>query len=991
LATDESGSDSEHSGITTSSSCSSFSDDLRNGHHHHHHHHRERHISDDRAYLPNYAVEEPTSLPAHLGCRQEEAQLESESDKSISMATICVGEKSPKYQARSASTTSFASDISIAGSEAALETSSEGTNTFKDTASTGPRLGPKPHTPTVAPRCASPPSNMYFPHYFDEQLVIENVTDSCDEPLETSVDPPLAAEEATVEGVTAQQLFFNIEQLTFQAKESFEFARVNTFKASKSAVNKERLSNVGKTMVDQAKSKKFEFFKALTNTSTTTDTTSNVANDMNKEPPVVAAENPSLTSAGSKLMRSISKDWMGNLGYPSSYPPQQQQQLPQQQRMQQPASPQQQRLSKVPMEEVPPKQMQDRSDPPKQTEHSAEPIPVCEDQLVQSNGSAKPVANTIDIAPTRPLSPRYNITFPRSSLDNIASQRPTSRIPKSELAAKTKPSPMTTLPPRTPTVNISTQNAADQQETSLETGLTNPTSQRPLAVALPSGLQSAADTPLSPRHKKVGDTPSKHSPRHPGPRETTTSRFLDEHHPQMSRSNSTLSNVSTYTNTTQDLFSSISSDLSGIASQTSNLLESMFGYTAGGSATNSSSSMVDQRYLISAGGSVSGTRFAGVSTDNHATIKDAVDRVLLGEGVGWLKLSRLKRLMEDETHRSLMLSYLHRKFGQHLTRDGHIEDLCLDKTIWKGVSRLLSAVIYGIESSLSHGNSNSTVGIASAFQLLELAHTHYWSNGASPSMASSPVVAGPVASDVADLGVEEPQAVNYALERTVSPEWGSSTLQDNAFETESETGSISNFSDTGSLVSHPTYRNNPTAFHKLATNNSFITEKPRARSAVSQGEISGPIVNNDCLLRKSSLAGRYRFRRGTLVSATDGTEGDKTYLFEGFVPLTQLKMVDPPATPSKERRTSVITAVGTNNPSFLWHDMQFWEDLFCDAVAQERDIIGMDTCADELLDRYHSLAENEKRVLEHDEDRLLAVVLYNLAAFMLMMQVRHSE
>ena len=62
--------------------------------------------------------------------------------------------------------------------------------------------------------------------------------------------------------------------------------------------------------------------------------------------------------------------------------------------------------------------------------------------------------------------------------------------------------------------------------------------------------------------------------------------------------------------------------------------------------------------------------------------------------------------------------------------------------------------------------------------------------------------------------------------------------------------------------------------------------------------------------------------------------------------------------------------------------------MFCDAVAQERDLIGMDTGADELLERYRALAENEKRVLENDEDRLLSVILYNLTAFMLLMQVR---
>ena len=35
----------------------------------------------------------------------------------------------------------------------------------------------------------------------------------------------------------------------------------------------------------------------------------------------------------------------------------------------------------------------------------------------------------------------------------------------------------------------------------------------------------------------------------------------------------------------------------------------------------------------------------------------------------------------------------------------------------------------------------------------------------------------------------------------------------------------------------------------------------------------------------------------------------------------------------------------------LWCRMQFWEDAFYDAVAQEREIIGMDMEAYEMMDR----------------------------------------
>ena len=60
-------------------------------------------------------------------------------------------------------------------------------------------------------------------------------------------------------------------------------------------------------------------------------------------------------------------------------------------------------------------------------------------------------------------------------------------------------------------------------------------------------------------------------------------------------------------------------------------------------------------------------------------------------------------------------------------------------------------------------------------------------------------------------------------------------------------------------------------------------------------------------------------------------------------------------------------------------------------MAQERDIVGMDTGAGEMMDRYHNLSDTEKKRLEHDEDRLLSTMLYNLTAYMVMMQVRIRE
>lgn len=64
--------------------------------------------------------------------------------------------------------------------------------------------------------------------------------------------------------------------------------------------------------------------------------------------------------------------------------------------------------------------------------------------------------------------------------------------------------------------------------------------------------------------------------------------------------------------------------------------------------------------------------------------------------------------------------------------------------------------------------------------------------------------------------------------------------------------------------------------------------------------------------------------------------------------------------------------------------MDFWENAFFDVVAQERDIIGMDQEPCEMIDRYYSLSESEKRRLELDEDHLLSTLLHNLTSYMIM-------
>ena len=77
--------------------------------------------------------------------------------------------------------------------------------------------------------------------------------------------------------------------------------------------------------------------------------------------------------------------------------------------------------------------------------------------------------------------------------------------------------------------------------------------------------------------------------------------------------------------------------------------------------------------------------------------------------------------------------------------------------------------------------------------------------------------------------------------------------------------------------------------------------------------------------------------------------------------------------------------------SWLWDQMGFWEEAFIDGIAHERDLVGFDMNPQEMIHRYVGLADAEKKRLELDEDRLLAVMLFNAASYMLMMGCNRNE
>ncbi|GCC21364.1 hypothetical protein chiPu_0019833 [Chiloscyllium punctatum] len=77
--------------------------------------------------------------------------------------------------------------------------------------------------------------------------------------------------------------------------------------------------------------------------------------------------------------------------------------------------------------------------------------------------------------------------------------------------------------------------------------------------------------------------------------------------------------------------------------------------------------------------------------------------------------------------------------------------------------------------------------------------------------------------------------------------------------------------------------------------------------------------------------------------------------------------------------------------SVLWDQVQFWEDTYLDAVMLEREGMGMDQGPQEMIDRYESLGEHDRKRLEDDEDRLLSTLLYNMIIYMLMVKVNKND
>lgn len=67
---------------------------------------------------------------------------------------------------------------------------------------------------------------------------------------------------------------------------------------------------------------------------------------------------------------------------------------------------------------------------------------------------------------------------------------------------------------------------------------------------------------------------------------------------------------------------------------------------------------------------------ANTHNENQQFLKEIVQNVLDGQGIGWLKISRVKKLMEDENYRNFVLGRLNVNLNKrYADEDDHIDDV----------------------------------------------------------------------------------------------------------------------------------------------------------------------------------------------------------------------------------------------------------------------------------------------------------------------------
>lgn len=179
---------------------------------------------------------------------------------------------------------------------------------------------------------------------------------------------------------------------------------------------------------------------------------------------------------------------------------------------------------------------------------------------------------------------------------------------------------------------------------------------------------------------------------------------VDSRRESTSSSTSLVASSNVISGASRDFFSNISSDLNGIAASTTSMFTDLFGSKKEQQRPHEVASVQQKPKETKSGmfgpfprgpkGLVEKSPLvkhtprrqddiqrkqsvdrSATNSENQTFLKDVVNQVIEGEGVGWLKLNRLKKLMEDESYRNFVLSKLNKTLDKKIAPDDHIDDV----------------------------------------------------------------------------------------------------------------------------------------------------------------------------------------------------------------------------------------------------------------------------------------------------------------------------
>ncbi|XP_069575958.1 MAP kinase-activating death domain protein isoform X24 [Brachyistius frenatus] len=437
------------------------------------------------------------------------------------------------------------------------------------------------------------------------------------------------------------------------------------------------------------------------------------------------------------------------------------------------------------------------------------------------------------------------------------------------------------------------------------------------------------------------------------------------------------------------------------------------------------------------------------TSENQQFLKEVVQSVLDGQGVGWLNMKKVRRLLENEQLRVFVLSKLNRAVqSEEDARQEIIRDVEVSRKVYKGMLDILKCTV----SSLEHSYTNAGLGgMASVFSLLEIARTHYQTkdpekrkrsptdSAGSPGSKESPSGRMETARPQGLLNIPHLQVSHHTTgkgahhfdTRSLNEEnfiasielWSKHQDKQKAMEKpqraegakQQRPPQVTDAEEKKSQISADSGLGVASGSQKSDTESVTSSEPPILTRSTSQESEASTVISNssgetlgaDSDLSSTAgdgLGGRMAPHltqsRGTLSDseietnpATSSVFG-KTHTLKPGVkdPLPAVAKV-PPAQPVEDISMRIYLCEGLlgKERSTLWDQVQFWEDAFLDAVMLEREGMGMDQGPQEMIERYLSLGDHDRKRLEDDEDRLLATLLHNMIAYMLMMKLNKND